>query len=435
MLRKLQYVCLIGCIGLADADRIDLFAGRGPFTLTPFLVLAPLVFILGLFRSEPSAMFRLSVTPETRRQLPFVAASSLFLLFTFFSIPIGLDPERGLVAFCDLLLVAALGYYISLQVLNEAEQEKLIVRSVTFALIAYAIFVVGECIAWTHGIVMTAQRSGPWLETTFATSSIGPWIPTLSGTAYDANRSGFVLTMYLALIDRFAAKSRYTPALRFAIAVLVFLTLSRSGVLCWLAYHVASKQFWSRLVSRRVLTGLIAILALGLLLFVKYQQELTAVAEAWEISDAISAKLSMDTGSSGESHVLLIERGLNTWLASTKTVMTGIGYAAAPKVLADFFGDDKRGNFHSLYITTLAEMGLPAFIALLFLLGYPIFGRRSSICAIAAILVFNLTYQTETEPLFWLMLALLWSYGRTNVPGLTVILDTRRASSFAVPKQ
>jgi hypothetical protein len=170
MLRKLQYVCLIGCIGLADADRIDLFAGRGPFTLTPFLVLAPLVFILGLFRSEPSAMFRLSVTPETRRQLPFVAASSLFLLFTFFSIPIGLDPERGLVAFCDLLLVAALGYYISLQVLNEAEQEKLIVRSVTFALIAYAIFVVGECIAWTHGIVMTAQRSGPWLETTFATS-------------------------------------------------------------------------------------------------------------------------------------------------------------------------------------------------------------------------------------------------------------------------
>jgi hypothetical protein len=435
MLRKLQYVCLIGCIGLADADRIDLFAGRGPFTLTPFLVLGPLVVILGLFRSQPSAMFRLSATPEMRRQFPFVVVSSLFLLLTLFSIPIGLDPERGLVAFCDLLLVAALGYYISLQVLNEPEQEKLIVRSVTFALIAYAIFVLGECIAWTHGIVMTAQRSGPWLETTFATSSIGPWIPTLSGTAYDANRSGFVLTMYLALIDRFAAKSRCTRALRFAIAVLVFLTLSRSGVLCWLAYHVASKNFWSRLVSRRALAGLAAIVLLGFLVFAKYQQELTAMAEAWEVSDAISAKLSMDTGSSGESHVLLIERGLNTWLTSTKTVMTGIGYAAAPKVLADFFGEDKRGNFHSLYITTLAEMGLPAFIALLFLLGYPIFGRRSSICAIAAILVFNLTYQTETEPLFWLMLALLWSYGRTNAPGLTLIFDTGRASSLAMPKQ
>jgi O-Antigen ligase len=435
MLRKLQYVCLIGCIGLADADRIDLFAGRGPFTLTPFLVLAPLIVILGLFRSQPSTTFQLSVTPEMRRQLPFVAASSLFLLFTFFSIPIGLDPERGLVAFCDLLLVAGLGYYISLQVLKEPEQEKLIVRSVTLALVAYAIFVFGECIAWTHGIVMTAQRSGPWLETTFATSSIGPWIPTLSGTAYDANRSGFVLTMYLALIDRFATKSRCAPALRFAIAVLVFLTLSRSGVLCWLAYHVASKDFWSRLVSRRALAGLAGICLFGLLVFAKYQQELMAMAEAWEISDAISAKLSMDTGSSGESHVLLIERGLNTWLTSTKTVMTGIGYAAAPKVLADFFGEDKRGNFHSLYITTLAEMGLPAFIALLFLLGYPIFGRRSSICAIAAILVFNLTYQTETEPLFWLMLALLWSYGRTSARGLTLILNTGRASSLAMPKQ
>src|SRR5205823_2878914 len=118
-----------------------------------------------------------------------------------------------------------------------------------------------------------------------------------------------------------------------------------------------STQFWSRLVSWRALAGLAATFLLALLVFAKYEQELTAVAEAWEISDTISAKLSMDPGSSGESHVLLIERGLKTWAISTKTVMTGIGYAAAPKVLADFFGDDKRGNFHSLYITTLAEMG------------------------------------------------------------------------------
>jgi len=429
MLRKLQYVCLVGCIALADADRIDLFGGHGPFILTPFLVLAPLVLLLGTVRAGPATMFRFTITAPMRRQMPFLAACSVFLLLTFFSIPIGLDPQRGLVAFCDLLLVAGLGYYISLLVLEQSEQERLIVRSVTLALLVYVIFVIGECIAWSHGVLMTSQREGPWLQSTFAPSSLGPWFPTLAGTAFDANRSGFMLTMYLAMIDRFAAISRYAPIFRFVIAVLLLLTLSRSGALCWLAYYLASRKFWARLASRRMLIRVAAISILIVLLFAKYQKEAIGLAEAWEISDAISAKVSMDPGSSGESHVLLIERGLKTWLTSTKTVLTGIGYAAGPKVLADFFGDDKRGNFHSLYVTTLAEMGLPAFLILLFLLGYPIVGRRGVVPCIAAIVVFNIGYQTETEPMFWLMLALLWSYERKAPPQLlSLALETATAS-------
>jgi hypothetical protein len=414
MFKKLQYACLVGSIGLIGADRIDLFAGHGPFTLTPFLVLAPLVLSMSAFRVSPSGMFRLTITSPVRRQASFLAAACLFLFFSFASIPIGLDPERGLLAFCDLVLVGVLGYYISLRVLEEPEQEKLIVRSVAFGLVLYAIFCVAEFIAWTHGIVMTPQREGPWLVSTFAPSTLGPWAPTLSGTAYDSNRSGFVLTMYLALLDRFAAKSRYTPLLRFAIAPLVCLTLSRSGVLCWLVYYLSSRTFWARLASRRVLLRVAAVTIVSSLVFAAYQKEMIELAEAWEIADAVSAKMSMDPGSSGESHILLIQRGFETWLSSTKTVLAGIGYAAAPKVLEDFFGNDKRGNFHSLYVTTLAEMGLPAFFVLVFLLGYPIIGRRGVVPCIAAIMVFNLSYQTDTEPMFWLMLALLWSYERSG---------------------
>src|SRR5579864_2587745 len=134
MLRRLQYICLVGSIGLIAADRIDLFAGRGPFILTPFLVLAPLVFLIGVFSVEPARMFRFTVTSPIRRQVPFLAAASLFLLLSFFSIPFGLDPERGLVAFVDLLLVVVFGYFISLKVLEEPAQERLIVRSVAFGL-------------------------------------------------------------------------------------------------------------------------------------------------------------------------------------------------------------------------------------------------------------------------------------------------------------
>ena len=421
MLRKLQYVCLVGSIGLIAADRIDLLAGRGPFILTPFLVLAPLVLLISVLRVEPARMFRFTITAPIRRQTPFVAASGLFLLLSFASVPIGLDPERGLVAFFDLFLVAVLGYYISLQVLEDPAQEKLIVWSVTFGLIVYIIFCIAEFIAWSHGVVMVAERDGPWLESTFAPSTLGPWAPTLSGTAYDSNRSGFLLTMYLALLDRFAAKSRYTPVLRFAIAALICLTLSRSGTLCWLAYYLFSRTFWTRLAWRRVLVRVAAIAIVSSLVFAVYQKEIIELAEAWEIADAVSAKMSMDPGSSGESHILLIERGLKTWLTSTKTVITGIGYAAAPKVLADFFGNDKRGNFHSLYVTTLAEMGLPAFLVLVFLLGYPIIGRSGVVPCMAAIMVFNVSYQTETEPMFWLMLALLWSYERKGRPKLQTV--------------
>lgn len=411
MLRKLQSICLVVCIGLADADRIDLLGGHAPFKLTPFLVLAPLVLFIGILRVKPTRMFRLTVTPALRRQTPFLVAGSLFLLLTLSSIPIGLDPERGVVAYCDLLLVTGLGYYISLQVLEEPARERLIIKSVSFGLAMYLFFVVGEFIAWTHGILMTDQGGGSWLQSTFAPSTLGPWAPTLSGTAYDANRSGFVLTMYLALIDRFAAKSRYASLFRLTIPILILLSLSRSGALCWLAYQVFSRDFWARLMSRRMLIRVAAIAIISSLMFAMYQKELAQLAAAWEISTAVSAKMSMDSGSSGESHILLNERGLQTWLSSTKTVISGIGYGAAPKVLADFFGDDKRGNFHSLYVTTLAEMGLPAFLVLLFLLGYPMVRRTGAVPCIAAIMVFNISYQTETEPMFWLMLALLWSYG------------------------
>lgn len=430
MLRKLQYVCLVGSIGLIAADRIDLFAGRGPFILTPFLVLAPLVLLIGIFRVEPARMFRFTITSPIRRQVPFLVAATLFLLLTCFSIPFGLDPERGVVAYIDLLLVAVFGYFISLKVLKEPAQEQLIVRSVAFGLIVYGIFCVGEFIAWTHGVLMTGQRGGPWMELTFGPSTIGPWAPIMAGTSFDGNRSGFALTMYLALLDRFAAKSRYTSVLRFAIPLLIILTFSRSGALCYLAYQLASRNFWARLATRKALVRVAAIIIVGSVVLVAYQKEMIELAEAWEISDALSAKMSMDTGSSGESHVLLIERGLKTWLTSTKTIITGIGYAAAPKVLADFFGDDKRGNFHSLYVTTLAEMGLPAFFALIFLLGYPIIGRRAVVSCVAAILVFNISYQTETEPMLWLMLALLWSYERKAPPRLiTSALDTATTSS------
>jgi O-Antigen ligase len=397
---------------LIGADRIDLLAGHGPFILTPFLVLAPLVLLISLLRGGPHGLFHLTILPPMRRQIPFVAAASLFLLFTFGSILLSLDPERSIVAFADLLLVTFLGYCISVQILAGSAQDALIARSVTFALVMYVLFCIAECIAWTHGLYINAERTGSWVQSTFAPSSLGPWAPVLSGTTFDANRSGFVLMMYLVLVDRFAPKWRYARICRFVITVLIFLTFSRSATLCWLAYYLFSKSFWRHVRSRRVIIRAAAIIVAGSFLCVAYEKEILAMAEVWEISDAVSAKLSMEQGSSGESHILLIQRGVKAWLTSTKTIVAGIGFAAAPKVLGDFFGTDKHGNFHCLYVTALAEMGVPAFCLLMLVLVYPIIGRTGALPGIAAVMVFNISYQTHMEPVFWLILALSWSCGR-----------------------
>lgn len=411
-LRKLQYILLVGSIGLIGADRIDLFAAKGPFTLTPFLVLAPLTLLISLFRSGPHGLCRLTILPPMRRQVPFLCAAGLFLLLTFASILFGLDPIRSLVAFTDLGLVAFLGYCISVQILEDPEKDKLIARSVTFALVMYVLFCVAECLAFSRGLTLNAQRSGSWVQSTFAPSSFWGVVPILPGTTFDANRSGFILMMYQALLDRFASKWRYTSLFRILITVLILLTFSRSGVLCWLAYHLCSRAFWRTLASRRMLVRTATLGLIAFALGFAYQAQLSALLDAWELSSAVSAKLSMDPGSSGESHILLIERGVKTWLTSPKTVVAGIGFAAAPQVLRDFFQDDKHGNFHSLYVTALAEMGLPAFLVLMFILVYPLFGRSGTISCIAAIMVFNVSYQTHMEPVFWLMLAMVWSYDR-----------------------
>jgi hypothetical protein len=410
-LRKLYYLLLIGSIGLIGADRIDLLAGHGPFILTPFLVLAPPVLLIGLLRAGPHRLFRLTISGPMQRQIPFLAALSLFLFFAFGSILFSLDPERSLVAFADLLIVAFFGYCISVQILAELKRENLIARSVTFALAVYVIFCIAECIAWSQGLTINAQRTGSWVQSTFAPNTFLNLAPILSGTTFDANRSGFVLMMYLVLLDRFAAKWRYTPGFRILISVLILLTLSRSATLCWLAYHFFSRSFWKKLLSRRVMARTVSIAIVGSLLCVAYQKELLELLDAWEISDAVSAKLSMDPGSSGENHILLIQRGMTTWQTSAKTVVAGIGFAAAPKVLEDFFQDDKHGNFHSLYVTALAEMGLPAFLILMVILVYPVVGRSGALPCIAAVMIFNVSYQTHMEPVFWLILALMWSYG------------------------
>lgn len=410
MLKKLEYICVIGSLGLIGADRIDLLAGYGFFRLSPFLVFSSSVVLIHLFSAGLSGKCQIAIRPSIRRQIPFLTVLALFLLLSFASTIFGMDPQRGLVALCGLVLVSILGYCISVRILEDPDPEKLVVRAVTFALIAWLIFCIGECITFSFGLFRFQEEASSSIASTFAPTSMLLWAPRLSGFCLDANRAGFILVMYLALLDQFAGEARYTRFLRFSVTLFILLTLSRSATLCWFAYYVFSSRFWKRLATRRVALTVATLVIVCSLVGLAYREEIAALMELWNVSELVSDRLSGEQGTSGGNHIELIQRGLETWSRSTHTVVAGIGFAGAPRFLGDFFGDNKYGNFHSLYVSVLAELGLPAFLLFMVLLGYPIIARKGATSCIAAIAIFNVALQSYMEPIFWVALALVWSF-------------------------
>jgi len=408
---KLEYICLVGSLALIGADRVDLFWGHGFFRLTPFLLFASLVVLIRLLVMGLRGSFQVAISPPFRRQIPYLVVLALFLFLSFTSTILGEDPQRGLVALCDLVLVSGLGYCVSARILVDPAPEKLVVRSVTFALIVWLIFCIGGAIAWSHGASIRLQEEASTsIESMFAPTATLYWIPRLSGFCLDSNRAGFILVMYLALLDRFVTKTRYTRFLRFAIACFILIAVSRSAMLCWIAYHLFSSGFWKRLSNPRAAFRVATLAIVCLLVGLAYRQEIAGLAELWQLSDIVSDRLSSDPGSTAGSHIQLIQRGFATWTTSTRTVVGGIGFAGAHRVLGDFFGDVKYANFHDLYVSVLAELGLPAFLLLMILLGYPIIGRKGTASWIAAIAIFNVFLQSFLEPIFWVALALAWSF-------------------------
>jgi hypothetical protein len=411
MLKKLEYLSVIGTIALIGADRIDLFGGHAFFRLTPFLLFASLVLLINFILKALGGGVRVTLSRTLRRQFPFLVVFSLFLLFSFMSTIFGMNPERGIVALADLVLVSALGYCISVRILTAPAPQVVVVRSISAGLVLWLIFCAGEYIAWSHGLFRLEEEPSSSIQSIFApTATLLGVVPRLSGYSLDSNRAAFVLVMYLALLDHFAENNRYTRFLRFTIGVFVLLTTSRSGMLCWFGYYFCSRALWKRLMTRRMVLKVAILAVVFSSAAIAYRKEIGDVFELWQVSDIVSERLSGEQGTSGGNHVELMQRGLETWASSTHTVLAGIGFAGAPRVLGDFFGDTKYGNFHSLYVTVLAELGLPAFLLLLTLFVYPIIARRGAASLIAAIALFNLFLQSHMEPIFWVAIASVWAF-------------------------
>jgi hypothetical protein len=126
------------------------------------------------------------------------------------------------------------------------------------------------------------------------------------------------------------------------------------------------------------------------------------------VLEPLGARVSVGEGSS-QMHLALIERGLIVATSSFHNALLGIGYGNGLMVLEDFFPGNRYANFHSYYVTLLAESGIVALALGLWLMVHPFLMRWGPfVPLVAGFMAFNLFYQSTTEPAFWLVLALAW---------------------------
>lgn len=383
---------------LIAADRIDFLARSGPFLLTPFLVLTPVVIAAELGR-RVAARDAVALPQGALRYAGFATALlALTLVSSLTSGDVALSAKRAGLLIYQLygtLLVAVL-------LLGRADGERILVRGAYLGIAVATVFNLLQLGLWLAG---KNAEAGVEPGVFFITSWVyGPWAPRLSGPVGDMNRGGLLLLVYLFVLLRFAPRARLRS---FAVAltlVSIAATLSRSTMLA-LAVLAALLLVGRRRVVVSPAGLLAGMLGLSMLAaVVLFNAEM--LRGVLGFLAPLSQRLTGDHSSS--VHAALLRYGLEVATSGLRTAFLGVGFGNAGSVLEEFYPGDKYANFHSLYISYWVESGIVAFFVGTLLLVWPLSRSTRYRPVLAGFAVFNLFYQTTLEPVFWFVLALAW---------------------------
>ena len=392
-------VLLILWIAFIGSDRIDLAGGHGPFILTPFLALTPLVMIAEAVRRR---QMRHPIV-LSRGAVAYAAAAAALLgiavTSTFFSGEFVVSAPR-----CMLLVAQVVGTLaVAVLAADRDDIGRILARGALVSLPFFLVFDVMEALWWI-GRAAEMIRLGP-VSIRFDGLQNAGLIPRLAGTVGDGNRAGFVLLFYLVLIargERVAWLRRVGLTLGF---LLIAATISRSTTLAVVATGAVLVLERRRPPSMRVIAAAALVLAAACAL-VLVQPRLIDRVESLA-SSPLAQRLSTKEGSA-QSHLALIGRGIDEATQSVPRALIGLGYGNSYLVLQDVFPGNRYGNFHSIYVTMFAECGAFALLLILMIMGTPLLVGGPWRALIAGCFAFNLFYQTTAEPTFWFVLAVSW---------------------------
>ncbi|TVR60362.1 MAG: hypothetical protein EA422_14075 [Gemmatimonadales bacterium] len=390
---------LVVWVALLGATRVDLLAGAGPFLLTPFLLLSPLVLASELLRvAQQGWEIRLPAGAGS-----FTVAVSVLLALlvvsAFFSIEPAASARRVSLLVVQVGFVVAIGYAIALR----PDPARILVRGAVLAL--------GLTVAVNAAQLALWFQDELWPRPLSLVISLEPGnyfgvIPRLTGLSHDPNLGGLLTLGYLALIQILSPPEH--PRSRWVAVgvVMVVLTLSRSAVLAALVYGAlrwgAGRQVRITPGSVGALGAMVAAATAAILLSPGFWDGLVGVAEI------LGTRLTPDEGSASE-HAILFARGIQVATESVKQALVGVGYGAGYVLVQDIFPGNEYGNFHSLFITFFAEAGTPALLVSVAIFVHLLLREGPYRPLIGALVVFNLFQQAHTEPNLWLILLLAWS--------------------------
>jgi hypothetical protein len=386
-------------IALIAADRIDLAGGHGPFILTPFLALTPLVALSELIRRT----LRGKAVAVPQRIVVYLALASallaLVLTSSFVSLDFSVSGSRAV-----LLVAQVFGTFtVALLSCDRPDAMRLFARG---ALLALPLFVACDVLEslWWIGRAPEILRFGPASIHFNELQNLGPF-PRLAGAVSDSNRTGFVLVVYIVMMAAGESR-RYWRRFGIGLAVVLLgLTFSRSAALAALGTWAMVMLTTRRRIPVRSLAGA-AVIGCAAVALAMYNPRVLDRVSALAYSP-LASRVSTSEGSA-KGHLALIGRGVGEATASVPRSMIGLGYGNAYLVLQDMFPNNRYGNFHSLYVTMFAESGVFALLLVLALMVVPLWSSGPWRTLVVGAMAFNLFYQAAAEPIFWFLLAAAW---------------------------
>lgn len=385
---------LVIWIALIGADRIDLLGGGGAFILTPFLVLSPVVIGAELVR----VLYRRRSFRVPGSAIEYcwgvTCLLCVLLISVLFSFDIGTSSQRFVLLLVQVYATLGVGIIIA----NRSDPERILLAGAYTGLMIGFVFNIAQLVAW-----MSGEVSGAVVNLTPQT--YGGFVPRLSGQVYDMNRAGLVFLVYLFWVALFGARSRTRTLFLVLGGASLVATLSRSALLALLVTSAGAALLKGgiRLSRPQLITASVA----GALLTAWILGAPNRVAAILTGLEPLGQRFSLAEGS-GNTHIALIARGWEGATAGVKNALVGVGFGNSFLLTQEFFPDSKYGNFHSLYITLLAESGIFALLFGLVLLLYPLLRSNEYAPLIAGIAFFSLFYQAIVDPLFWFVLAAAW---------------------------
>lgn len=386
-------------------DRVNLVRGL-PFLLTPFLVLTPLTVASEWIRRSLAG----SRVELGRGAAGYAAAAALLLGVVWVSVMVAQGAEYSVSR--AALLTAEIGgtWLVAVLAGDRAGFAATLARGAAVAIALHAaasVVEAGALVGWAPDELRVGSADISLQPLLYET------IPRLTGLVGDATRAGWTFLVLAWLVvagERRAAVRRVAVALAVA---LIVMTLSRSALLASAATLgiVALTRRRLHLPVGSLVTACALAAALAGALY------LLPARGVWHADtfEPLVGRFSTSEASAGE-HLLLVGRGLDEATSSASRFVFGLGYGNAYTVLQDRFPGNPYGNFHSLYVTMLAESGIVALLCILVLIGWPLVLGGAWRPLVAGAAVLNVFYQINAEPAFWFVLALAWAASEGPAP-------------------